>query len=145
MPAEHESPMQSTIQRYHDVMPNAIKNEWTGLAAAGLRALVDADGVITVGSGCSGTDIAVVALECLLGFLCSWLSIAAKVKHLFVSELNADKRRFLMSQFKPEHVFENVSSFSSHRATDLLSGLMVVNKRRSYDLCVLQSKDSTAC
>ena len=127
--ASTDTPLQRGIKGYHNVMNSAIKRVYGALFRQGLSALQadSIDGVgISVGSACSGTDIAMVVLSALLAIFASSMGgLEVQVNHTCACEKDEAKRRFLMANFNPLYLFSNVSDLSSRAATNVINGARV--------------------
>ena len=62
------TPMQQAINAYYDRMPFIVKSKHMHMMEVGISCLFR-DGIVTVGSACSGSDVGIVVFETLLGVI----------------------------------------------------------------------------
>lgn len=60
--------MQQAINAYYDRMPFDVKSKHMHMMEVGISCLFR-DGIVTVGSACSGSDVGIVVFETLLGVI----------------------------------------------------------------------------
>lgn len=65
---------------------------------------------LTVGTGCSGSDVVILVLEKLGKFWDEMLGVRLRFRHVFSIESVAWKREWITSHFQPELVFDDITA-----------------------------------
>ena len=80
------------------------------------------DGGMSAGSGCSGTDIYLVCLECISQYFVTHHAFDLKVKCRFATEVDAKKQPFLKAEHEVPMLIADVKEYKEDRVRDLVSG-----------------------
>lgn len=95
--AKQESSFELAFAGYHQKMPTPASRRFLTALRAGLAGRAS----ITLGTACSGTDIAVHTLQAFLDHHESFLETGCGLRHEFSCEIDAGKRKFLGEQRSP--------------------------------------------
>lgn len=80
-------------------------------------------GVLSIATGCSGTDVIVMVIQRLASWWTATFGLSLRIRHVFSCEQVGFKRDFISAHFKPEALFENMQDIgTSSSARDLISG-----------------------
>lgn len=78
---------------------------------------------LTLGTGCSGSDIVVCVLRKLVSFWDDHFRVSLRVRHVMSVEQAPKVQEFLLEQTRPEVLFKDVCDLGNDRAYDILSGV----------------------
>jgi site-specific DNA-cytosine methylase len=96
-------------------------NELESLASAwGLRA--GTHRVITIGTGCSGSELYLLSLQHLAAGLTALTGCDVSFQHVWACELSPRKRDWIRANFKPEHLFRDLKEVATGEAWDVAAG-----------------------
>lgn len=90
--APRETPLTQAVRSWHDALPST---ELLGLR----RALIGMKVPLSVGTACSGTDIAVLVLHEFARYWREVLGVTVPIRHLFACECNPEVQKFLQEQW----------------------------------------------
>jgi site-specific DNA-cytosine methylase len=120
-----KAPIHKALDMFFDKMPTTVSRTFLANFMLMLAAYAP-NNVISVGSGCSGTDIGFLAANAVIDFLNHKLGTRVRLEHSFVFELDADKLKHLLDQFEPRYAFRDVSSMKQRKCLDVISNTMVL-------------------
>lgn len=122
-------PLYRALEQWHRKLPVHL--------VRALRArLKDTDGFISVGTACSGTDIAVMLLEWMFDFWNEAYGVRLRMRQRFATEKNADVQRFLLQQFPDcEALIPDVEHLGSKWAPTI--GLEHINTKETGRLIIM--------
>lgn len=101
------------------------------------------EGVVTVATACSGTDIAVLVLKAALDELCEGLAIRSpKLVQLYARDNASTSHKFILEhlQHPPRHFFKNLEELACGFAHDMVSGQSVPVPEPDIFICGFSCK-----
>ena len=72
----------------------------------------DYDGVLTVGTGCSGSDLIMTILKCLKTYWKTVWDLDLRIEHKFSVEKEPYKQQFILQHHRPQHLFGDVTTLA---------------------------------
>ena len=84
-------------------------------------------GVLSVATGCSGSEVLFHVLDLLVNFWQAMWGITFRVRHLFATEIVEWKQRWICSHWQPEAVFADIEAFRSESSVclDVLTNKLI--------------------
>ena len=79
------------------------------------------EGQVSLGTGCSGTDVVVIAMCMVADLFETELGLRMKVDHAFSAEIVAFKQRFLKAHFEPTAFFGDIWDLARGEGKDVRS------------------------
>ena len=109
-------------EQFAKLPASAISGLRGGLASVALQLR----GVVTVATGCSGSEVLFHILALLLAFWRTALGIELSVQHVFATEAVPWKQAWILKHFKPEALFTDIEQFATESTTfeDMLTKTM---------------------
>ena len=96
-----------------------LDSEKVSTFRASLKKLHEAtDGVFDIGTGCSGTDVAILALQTCVDFWSECFGIKFLVRHRISCEQSDFKRRFIKAHMTPETLTVDLNDLAQPMAQD---------------------------
>ena len=117
-----DTPIGKAVEMYHEKMPSSTKRKYLSSMREGIRKGVHSSSTasgsedVSIGSACSGSEIAYICMEVILNCICNILGLTAGIRHAFACESNPGKRAFIQAQFQPVHVFGDVAELTQRTA-----------------------------
>ena len=100
-------------QQLIKLLAAAISGLRAGLASVALQLRA----VVTVATGCSGSEVLFHILALLLAFWRTALGIELSVQHVFATEAVPWKQAWILKHFKPEALFTDIEQFATESTT----------------------------
>jgi hypothetical protein len=109
-------------EQFAELPAPAISGLRGGLASVALQLR----GVVTVATGCSGSEVLFHIRALLLAFWRTALGIEISVQHVFATEVVPWKQAWILKHFKPEALFTDIEQFATESTTfeDMLTKTM---------------------
>ena len=84
--------------------------------------IYDCDGVLQVGTGCSGTDLILTVLNSLSDYWKQVWDLKLQVEHTFSVEKEEFKQKFILQHHSPSALFSDITTLTDGPQVNLISG-----------------------